>query len=74
MRPEADQFYTGLIAALYDALVSEKPDPHDYARFIDRAGQPALEPFCGSGRPLLISLEWATTSTASTARPTCWLD
>jgi SAM-dependent methyltransferase len=47
-------FYTGLVAQLYGPLRSAgAPDPAPYARFIERAGQPALELGCGEGEPLL---------------------
>lgn len=49
----ASQFYTGLVADLYDALVSERSRAADYAPFLQRAGTPALELACGSGQPLL---------------------
>jgi SAM-dependent methyltransferase len=48
------QFYTGLVAQLYGPLRSAgAPDPTPYARFIERAGEPALELGCGEGEPLL---------------------
>jgi len=47
-------FYTGLVAQLYGPLRSTgAPDPAPYARFVERAGQPALELGCGDGDPLL---------------------
>ncbi len=48
-----DQFYTGLVSQLYEPLASEKARAEDYLPFIERYGQPVLEPFCGSGSPLL---------------------
>lgn len=51
MRP-AD-FYTGIIAELYEPLKSATPDPAEYVRFIEEFGQPALELGCGDGTPLL---------------------
>jgi len=47
------QFYTGLVAELYDPLKSEQARAADYVPFIERAGTPALELACGSGSPLL---------------------
>lgn len=47
------QFYTGLVAELYDALVSYRPQADEYVPFLERSGTPALELACGSGRPLL---------------------
>lgn len=49
----ASQFYTGLVADLYEPLVSERARATDYVPFLDRAGRPALELACGSGLPLL---------------------
>lgn len=47
-------FYTGVVAVLYGPLRSVgAPDPAPYARFIERAGEPALELGCGYGEPLL---------------------
>ncbi|CAN5458080.1 hypothetical protein BH10ACT1_BH10ACT1_21450 [soil metagenome] len=46
-------FYTGLIAELYAPLKSVSQDPEPYARFIELAGEPALELGCGDGHPLL---------------------
>lgn len=49
----ADQFYTGLIADLYEPLKSTTQDPGRYADFIAQSGEPALELGCGDGDPLL---------------------
>ncbi|HVE95163.1 MAG TPA: class I SAM-dependent methyltransferase [Acidimicrobiales bacterium] len=46
-------FYTGLVAQLYEPLRSSTFDPEPYARFIGVAGEPALELGCGAGDPLL---------------------
>lgn len=46
-------FYTGIVAEVYGPLRSSVPDADPYARFIERAGQPALELGCGHGDPLL---------------------
>ncbi|HEX7035645.1 MAG TPA: class I SAM-dependent methyltransferase [Pseudomonadales bacterium] len=46
-------FYTGLVAELYDPLVSERARARDYLPFLERSGTPALELGCGTGRPLL---------------------
>lgn len=51
--PAPDQFYTGLVAELYDPLVGERATAERYAPLLDRHGTPALELACGSGRPLL---------------------
>jgi SAM-dependent methyltransferase len=50
---EPAEFYTGIVADLYAPLRSSAPDPAPYARFVARAGQPALELGCGAGDPLL---------------------
>jgi SAM-dependent methyltransferase len=53
----ASQFYTGLIADLYEPLVSEYARADHYTAFLDRAGTPALELCCGSGLPLIELVE-----------------
>ena len=53
----ADQFYSGLVAELYDPLASEPTRAEDYAPFLNASGTPALELACGSGSPLLDLLE-----------------
>jgi len=47
------QFYTGLVADLYEPLVSERARADEYVPFLERFGTPALELCCGSGLPLL---------------------
>ena len=54
---KASQFYTGLVAEMYDALVSYRAPVAFYASFIRRSGEPALELGCGSGHPLLDLVE-----------------
>jgi SAM-dependent methyltransferase len=51
------QFYTGLVADLYEPLVSHYAKADDYTGFLDRAGTPALELCCGSGLPLIELVE-----------------
>jgi SAM-dependent methyltransferase len=51
------QFYTGLVAELYEPLVSVRANADHYAPFLERAGAPALELGCGSGLPLLELLQ-----------------
>jgi len=51
------QFYTGLVADLYEPLVSERSRADDYVPFLDRSGTPALELACGSGWPLVDLVE-----------------
>lgn len=53
MNPDPARFYTGLVAQLYEPLVSYRAMADEYAPFLDRAGTPALEPCCGTGVPLL---------------------
>jgi SAM-dependent methyltransferase len=51
------QFYTGLVAELYEPLASEHARADDYVPFLERSGTPALELACGSGLPLLELVE-----------------
>lgn len=51
------QFYSGLVAELYEPLAAGTPRADDYVPFLDRFGTPALELACGSGLPLLDLLE-----------------
>jgi SAM-dependent methyltransferase len=51
------QFYTGLVAELYESLASEHARADDYIPFLERSGTPALELACGSGLPLLELVE-----------------
>lgn len=53
MNPDPTRFYTGLVARLYDPLVSYRATADEYAPFLDRSGTPALELCCGTGTPLL---------------------
>ncbi len=46
-------FYTGIVAEIYEPLKSVRPDPDFYACFIEEYGEPALELGCGDGDPLL---------------------
>lgn len=57
MRDRPSQFYTGLVAELYEPLLSERARADDYAPFLERSGTPALELACGSGLPLLDLVE-----------------
>lgn len=49
----ASQFYTGLVAQVYDLLVANPTDAAFYAALLRKTGTPALELGCGSGNPLL---------------------
>jgi SAM-dependent methyltransferase len=51
------QFYTGLVAELYEPLVSRPARADEYVPFLELSGTPALELGCGSGIPLLDLLE-----------------
>jgi hypothetical protein len=51
MAVKASQFYTGLVAEMYDALVSYRAPVAFYAELIRKGGQPALELGCGSAVP-----------------------
>lgn len=53
MAEAARDFYTGLVAQAYAALVSMPPDPAPCAAFVRAGNGPALELGCGDGNPLL---------------------
>ncbi|MGH0035721.1 MAG: class I SAM-dependent methyltransferase [Myxococcota bacterium] len=58
--PESEdpsQFYTGLVADLYEPLASQPTRAEDYVPFLALTGTPALELACGSGRPLVELVE-----------------
>lgn len=50
---DAADFYTGLVADLYQPLKAHTFDAGPYRAFIERWGEPALELGCGDGEPLL---------------------
>lgn len=50
---KASDFYTGLVAEMYDALVSHRAPAAFYVDLARRGGGPALELGCGTGHPLL---------------------
>jgi len=50
---EPADFYTDLVAELYEPLRGSTPDPDECAALIERFGQPALELGCGGGDPLI---------------------
>jgi SAM-dependent methyltransferase len=54
---KSSEFYTGLVAELYDSFVSYRPPVAFFADIIGRGGQPALELGCGTGHPLLDLVE-----------------
>lgn len=53
----ASQFYTGLVARLYEPLAGNLPGPEVYQRFVEKHGEPALELACGGGNPMLALLK-----------------
>ncbi|WP_104090481.1 class I SAM-dependent methyltransferase [Arthrobacter sp. GMC3] len=50
---DASNFYTGIVAELYEPLKSTSQAWEPYAEFIARSGEPALELGCGDGEPIL---------------------
>lgn len=50
---EPADFYTGIVAELYEPLKSTHQGPGPYTAFIEGSGEPALELGCGDGDPLL---------------------
>lgn len=56
-RAPASQFYSGLVADLYEPLLGELARADDYVPFLERSGAPALELACGSGLPLVELVE-----------------
>lgn len=56
-REAPSQFYTGMVADLYEPLLAERARAGDYVPFLDHSGTPALELACGSGLPLLDLVE-----------------
>jgi predicted TPR repeat methyltransferase len=54
---KASEFYTGLVADMYDALVSYRAPAAFYGELIRKGGEPALELGCGTGHPRLDPVE-----------------
>ena len=54
---DPSNFYTGLVAELYEPLASGISDSDRFIRFVVEHGEPALEICCGTGLPLLDLLE-----------------
>jgi ubiquinone/menaquinone biosynthesis C-methylase UbiE len=50
---EPSNFYTGIVAELYEPLKSTNQAWEPYAEFIAQSGEPALELGCGDGEPIL---------------------
>ena len=49
----ASDFYSGLVAELYEPLAASLVSPEPFARFVSKAGTPSLELACGAGHPML---------------------
>ncbi|MEO1403507.1 MAG: class I SAM-dependent methyltransferase [Cyanobacteria bacterium J06635_1] len=54
---DPSQFYSGLVAGLYEALAADLADPETSKRFVSKYGTPALELACGTGHPMLDLIE-----------------
>lgn len=50
---DSSQFYTGLVARLYEPLAGDLADTQPIRQFVTRYGTPALELACGAGHPML---------------------
>ncbi len=53
MPDRPSDFYSGLVAQLYEPLAGSLADPDQYVRFVTKSGTPALELACGAGHPML---------------------
>ena len=53
MADAASDFYSGLVAELYEPLAGGLADSASLQRFVERSGTPALELACGTGHPML---------------------
>lgn len=54
---DPSNFYTGLVAELYEPLAGGISDSSRFIKFVEKHGEPALEICCGTGLPLLDLLE-----------------
>ena len=54
---DPSNFYTGLVAELYEPLAGGIPDSNRFIKFVEKHGEPALEICCGTGLPFLDLLE-----------------
>jgi SAM-dependent methyltransferase len=54
---DPENFYTGLVAELYEPLAGGISDSNRFIKFVEKHGEPALEICCGTGLPLLDLLE-----------------
>ncbi|MEM7219533.1 MAG: class I SAM-dependent methyltransferase [Pseudomonadota bacterium] len=53
---DSSQFYTGLVAELYEPLAGDLASAEPIKRFVTKYGTPALELACGGGHPMLALL------------------
>ncbi|MCB1647304.1 MAG: class I SAM-dependent methyltransferase, partial [Pseudomonadales bacterium] len=51
--PGVAEFYSGLIAELYEPLAGGIGSSDRFIRFVRKGGEPALEVGCGTGLPML---------------------
>ena len=65
---DAADFYTGLVAELYEPLRGSVPEPGAYIDLVRRFGEPALELGCGGGDPL-VALRLAGLKLRSVLKP-----
>jgi SAM-dependent methyltransferase len=49
----SSEFYTGLVAQLYEPLAGSPADLEPLLQFVKKSGSPALELACGAGHPML---------------------
>ena len=54
---DPSNFYTGLVAELYEPLAGGISDSNRFIKFVEKHGEPALEICCGTGLPLLDLVE-----------------
>ena len=54
---DPSNFYTGLVAELYEPLAGGISDSDRFIEFVEKHGEPALEICCGTGLPMLDLLE-----------------
>ncbi len=57
MADSVSDFYSGLVAELYEPLAGDLADLKPLQKFLTKAGSPALELACGAGHPMLDLIE-----------------
>jgi SAM-dependent methyltransferase len=57
MPDNPSDFYTGLVAQLYEPLAGSPADLEPILRFVKKSGSPTLELACGTGHPMLDLIE-----------------